>query len=188
MSFPVEHSAVPRGQERASAVVRPPPLHRAERRRLQGWWSSLAEELPEPFQGKDPFAPTEQLLRDQPALEAVQLPSGKVKEVPIGMAGRVSRRVDRWERLSPLAGRLVAAPIVPNWENGVRPDRVHCAARVLNSPAEHAALEDLLVEYIALGALEPDPEEEARFPMGVFPVPKKQPGDWRMCANARVVE
>ena len=110
-----------------------------------------------------------------------------MKEVPLGIAGRVSLRVERWEQLDPVAGRKLAEPISPNWEDGIRPEQVRCSGRQPKTEQEALVLLDLLKEYQLLGALERDPDPLERFVMSVYPVTKKEKGSWRLVANARAL-
>lgn len=169
----------------------PPPLSQSEQAKLRAWWHQLSEDLSGPFQGKSPFDPTEAMLSNQPQWTKLTLPSGKVKETPINIAGRVSDRLDRWILLDPLAGAKLAAPITPNWENGVKPQSVGFRQKTMNTETEIEALSDLIAEYKCLGALgleqDPNSEDPDRFVMSIFPVVKNDKGSWRLVANARAI-
>ena len=127
------------------------------------------------------------MLLDQPRYAQLQLASGKTKEVPLGVAGRVSRRVHRWEVLDPVIGRKLAEPIVPNWDHGAKPAAVECKLKALPSLEERVAMDDLLKEYEMLGCFEQDPTNHDRYVMSMFPVTKKEKGSWRLVSNARPI-
>lgn len=105
----------------------------------------MVRDLPDPFRGVSPFAETKEVLRNQPSYTTLQTTNGP-KEVPVIIAGRVTRHLDRWLRLDPKAGAIVAGEVSPNWANGVRPPPLGVLPRK-GTPVEEAAKEDLLREY-----------------------------------------
>ena len=128
-------------------------------------------------------------LRPSRPLRPVQVPSQDLTDV----GGRLRRYSHLW--------RSIAEPEVQGWlADGFRldfpygpparrPNPVDSAARLAGDPTRLAACADTIQAYMSKKVLElvPECERGEGLYQVFFPVPKKNPGEWRGCLDARPV-